>query len=84
MALTKSSPISTNSAAYHAAIPSLLYYLALFVQIDAYSARRGLRGALLPRLFFQDPPHGVGLRRRPLRAVRPESLVESEVSTPGS
>ncbi|MDT8343190.1 MAG: TRAP transporter fused permease subunit [Thermohalobaculum sp.] len=30
-----------------AAIPSLLYYLALFVQIDAYAARRGLRG--LPR-----------------------------------
>ncbi|MCL5775931.1 TRAP transporter fused permease subunit [Limibaculum sp. FT325] len=27
-----------------AAIPSLLYYLALFVQVDAYAARRGLRG----------------------------------------
>lgn len=27
-----------------AAIPSLLFYFALFAQIDAYSARRGLRG----------------------------------------
>ena len=27
-----------------AAIPSILYYLALFVQIDAYAARRGLKG----------------------------------------
>ncbi|MEO1708769.1 MAG: TRAP transporter fused permease subunit [Pseudomonadota bacterium] len=27
-----------------AAIPSLLYYFGLFTQIDAYSARRGLRG----------------------------------------
>lgn len=27
-----------------AAIPSLLYFFGLFVQIDAYSARRGLRG----------------------------------------
>jgi TRAP transporter 4TM/12TM fusion protein len=27
-----------------AAIPALLYYFALFVQIDAYAARRGLRG----------------------------------------
>ncbi|MEC7795478.1 MAG: TRAP transporter fused permease subunit [Pseudomonadota bacterium] len=36
-----------------AAIPSLLYYFGLFAQIDAYSARRGLRGIpaeLLPRL----------------------------------
>ncbi len=30
-----------------AAIPSLLYYFGLFAQIDAYSARRGLKG--LPR-----------------------------------
>lgn len=30
-----------------AAIPSLLFYFALFAQIDAYSARKGLRG--LPR-----------------------------------
>ncbi len=30
-----------------AAIPSLLYYLGLFVQIDAYAARKGLKG--LPR-----------------------------------
>ena len=30
-----------------AAIPSLLYFFGLFVQIDAYSARRGLKG--LPR-----------------------------------
>jgi len=27
-----------------AAIPSLLYFFALFAQVDAYSARRGLRG----------------------------------------
>jgi TRAP transporter 4TM/12TM fusion protein len=36
-----------------AAIPSLLFYFGLFAQIDAYSARRGLRGlprADLPRL----------------------------------
>lgn len=36
-----------------AAIPSLLYYFGLFVQIDAYAARRGLAGiprAELPRL----------------------------------
>jgi TRAP transporter 4TM/12TM fusion protein len=30
-----------------AAIPSVLYYFSLFVQVDAYSARRGLKG--LPR-----------------------------------
>ncbi|AVO37108.1 TRAP transporter permease [Pukyongiella litopenaei] len=34
-----------------AAVPSLLYYFGLFVQIDAYAARNGLRG--LPR---QDLP----------------------------
>lgn len=36
-----------------AAIPSLLFYFALFIQIDAYSARRGLRPLAkveLPRL----------------------------------
>ena len=36
-----------------AAIPSVLFYFGLFTQIDAYSARRGLRGlprADLPRL----------------------------------
>lgn len=36
-----------------AAIPSLLYYFGLFTQIDAYAARRGLRGMarnLLPAL----------------------------------
>ena len=36
-----------------AAIPSLLYFFGLFVQIDAYSARRGLKGLArvdLPRL----------------------------------
>ena len=36
-----------------AAIPSLLFYFGLFVQIDSYAARRGLRGmapGLLPRL----------------------------------
>jgi TRAP transporter 4TM/12TM fusion protein len=30
-----------------AAVPSLLYYFGLFVQVDAYAARRGLKG--LPR-----------------------------------
>jgi TRAP transporter 4TM/12TM fusion protein len=37
-----------------AAIPSILFYFGLFAQIDAYSARRGLRGltrAELPRLI---------------------------------
>ncbi|HET7410747.1 MAG TPA: TRAP transporter fused permease subunit [Paracoccaceae bacterium] len=37
-----------------AAIPSLLYYFGLFVQIDAYSARRGLRGLsreILPQVW---------------------------------
>ncbi len=37
-----------------AAIPSLLYYFGLFAQIDAYAARRGLKGmerGMLPRLF---------------------------------
>ncbi|MEO1490732.1 MAG: TRAP transporter fused permease subunit [Pseudomonadota bacterium] len=37
-----------------AAIPSLLYYFGLFAQIDAYAARRGLKGMsrdLLPRLL---------------------------------
>ena len=37
-----------------AAIPSLLYYFGLFAQIDAYSARRGLKGMAresLPRLL---------------------------------
>ncbi|WP_299566025.1 TRAP transporter fused permease subunit [uncultured Sulfitobacter sp.] len=33
-----------------AAIPSILYYFSLFVQIDAYSARRGLRGLPKPDL----------------------------------
>ena len=33
-----------------AAIPSLLFYWALFMQIDAYSARRGLRGIPRPDL----------------------------------
>jgi TRAP transporter 4TM/12TM fusion protein len=37
-----------------AAIPSLLYYFGLFVQVDAYAARRGLKGMLwseLPRVW---------------------------------
>ncbi len=37
-----------------AAIPSLLYYFGLFAQIDAYAARRGLRGMAretLPRML---------------------------------
>jgi TRAP transporter 4TM/12TM fusion protein len=41
------------SIAISAAIPSMLYYFGLFVQIDAYAARRGLQGiprAQLPRL----------------------------------
>ncbi len=33
-----------------AAIPSILYYFSLFAQIDAYSARRGLRGLPKPDL----------------------------------
>lgn len=33
-----------------AAIPSLLFYFGLFVQIDAYSARRGLKGMRGPDL----------------------------------
>lgn len=33
-----------------AAIPSILYYFSLFCQIDAYSARRGLRGLPKPDL----------------------------------
>ncbi len=33
-----------------AAIPSILYYFSLFVQIDGYSARRGLRGLPKPDL----------------------------------
>ncbi len=33
-----------------AAIPSILYYWSLFAQIDAYSARRGLRGLPKPDL----------------------------------
>jgi len=35
------------TVALAALVPSLLFYLALFVQIDGYAARRGLRG--LPR-----------------------------------
>ena len=37
-----------------AAVPSILYYFGLFAQIDAYSARRGLKGMpaeMLPRLI---------------------------------
>jgi TRAP transporter 4TM/12TM fusion protein len=37
-----------------AAIPSILYYFGLFAQIDAYSARRGLRGLareVLPQVW---------------------------------
>jgi len=36
-----------TQVALAALVPSLLFYLALFVQIDGYSARRGLKG--LPR-----------------------------------
>src|SRR5690606_9373133 len=37
-------PYSTIALA--AAIPAFLYYLGIFTQVDAYSARRGLRGLL--------------------------------------
>jgi TRAP transporter 4TM/12TM fusion protein len=40
--------------AFAAAIPSLLYYFGLFMQVDAYAARHGLAGiprAELPRLW---------------------------------
>ena len=33
-----------TQVAFAAAIPSILYYFGLFVQVDAYAARRGLRG----------------------------------------
>lgn len=45
-------PYSTIAIA--AAIPAFLYYLGIFTQVDAYSARRGLRGlrrAELPRFL---------------------------------
>lgn len=45
--------ISYSDIIIAAAFPSVLYYLALFLQIDAYSAREGLRGLRedeLPRL----------------------------------
>jgi len=45
--------ISYGEIALAAAIPALLFYFGLMVQIDAYAARRGLRGmarAELPRL----------------------------------
>lgn len=45
-------PYSTIALA--AAIPAVLYFLGIFIQVDAYSARRGLRGesrAQLPRLL---------------------------------
>jgi TRAP transporter 4TM/12TM fusion protein len=45
--------ISYGEIALAAAIPALLFYFGLMVQVDAYAARRGLRGlsrAELPRL----------------------------------
>lgn len=39
--------ISYASVALAAAIPSILYYLGLFIQVDGYSAKAGLKG--LPR-----------------------------------
>jgi len=39
--------VSYSTVVLAAIVPSLLYYLGLFVQIDCYAARRGLRG--LPR-----------------------------------
>jgi TRAP-type uncharacterized transport system fused permease subunit len=35
-----------------AAIPSILFYFGLFVQIDAYSARKGLKGLARQRAGF--------------------------------
>ncbi|MBM3489182.1 MAG: TRAP transporter permease [Alphaproteobacteria bacterium] len=43
-----------TQVAFAAAIPSLLYYFGLFMQVDAYAARHGLAGiprAELPRLW---------------------------------
>ncbi|HET9492191.1 MAG TPA: TRAP transporter fused permease subunit [Methylomirabilota bacterium] len=50
--------ISYIDVAIAAAIPSLLFYLSLYFQVDAYSARHGLRG--LPRLEL--PRFGPTLR----------------------
>lgn len=44
-----------SEIAIAAAIPALLYYLGIFTQVDAYSARRGLRGvtrAELPKFLI--------------------------------
>ncbi|WP_185994582.1 TRAP transporter permease [Nocardioides campestrisoli] len=49
-----------SEIALAAAIPALLYYIGIFTQVDAYSARRGLRGlkrSELPR-FFTTLLHG--------------------------
>src|SRR5690606_32687245 len=35
-----------SEIAIAASIPALLYYLGIFTQVDAYSARRGLRGVV--------------------------------------
>jgi TRAP transporter 4TM/12TM fusion protein len=43
------------TVALAALVPSLLFYLALFVQIDGYAARRGLRG--LPRAELPSVRH---------------------------
>lgn len=46
--------IPYSEVAIAAAIPAFLYYLGIFVQVDAYAARRGLRGEakhLLPRIL---------------------------------
>src|SRR3546814_15643337 len=45
--------VAYYEVAIAAAIPALLYYLALFIQIDAYAAKRGMRAldrAALPAL----------------------------------
>ena len=45
--------VSYGEVALAAAIPAALYYLGLFMQVDAYAARHGLKGlprAELPRL----------------------------------
>jgi TRAP transporter 4TM/12TM fusion protein len=46
--------VSYAEVALAAAVPALLYYLGLFMQVDAYAARHGLAGlprAELPRLW---------------------------------
>ena len=50
VAVQRRATVSEGEIAVAAAIPSILFYFGLFAQIDAYSARRGLRGIPLPEL----------------------------------